>query len=297
MQRAAGDYGSELLTLNVRKTMLIVNLHSNGHRFQRKTGIQQDRNRLRMNFSARTAILGLLLLVATSGLSLPEKCLAQRKYKGPDDEKVQEIATLAADFLKGLDTRRLDYNAINALAVLEFHKRYDAAIPEGIPLIDNTVQRIAELADEGSGQVLNNREMYFPAIALILLAEYDAKKYKKQIQIILDAMVNRQMDTGAYAYSHNPKNDTSQSQFVSLAFYVARQHRFSLDPKVVAKLLKFYVDYQADDGSWNYQAELNDTRSTGTNSIHSASLSSVYLLADLLRLQRRVKRMSTRRTV
>jgi hypothetical protein len=176
--------------------------------------------------------------------------------------------------------------------VLEYHKRYDEEIPQGIPLIDDTIAEIARLTDEGAGQVLNNRETYFPAIALILLAEYDAPKYKKQCRIILNSIVGRQLDNGAFAYLNDDRNDTSQGQFAALAFYVARQHRITLDPKAVGKLLKFYVDYQAADGSWNYHTKLGEQRSTGTNSIHSASLSSVYLLADLLRLQRRVKKMS-----
>jgi len=54
------------------------------------------------------------------------------------------------------------------------------------------------------------------------------------------------------------------------------------------------VDYQSGNGTWAYKVAAPNTPSAlGTNSIHSASLSSVYLLADMLRLSRRVKKMAT----
>lgn len=245
-----------------------------------------------MNVRSRTVLMGLMLMVALLGYIAPNECAAQKKYKDPYDKKVRRIADAAASYLKSSRPGGLPARTICALAVLEYHKRYFEEIPEGIPLIDDAIEDIARLTDEGAGQVLNNRETYFPAIALILLAEYDAPKYKKQCRTILEALVARQRENGAFTYLSKDTNDTSQGQFAALAFYVARQHRITLDPKAVGKLLEFYVDYQAADGSWNYEAKLGDSTSKGTNSIHSASLSSVYLLADLLRLQRRVKKMS-----
>jgi hypothetical protein len=246
-----------------------------------------------MNFGSQRAIVGSLMVAVCFGWFSPTACWAQKRYKDPYADKVKKIADKAARFLESNKGGGRE-GPICALAVLEYYKRYEGVVPTDNPYVSSTVARVAGMVDSGSAEVLDNRETYFPATALILLAEYDAKKYKPQIMKILDTLVDRQISNGAFTYKGESNGDTSQSQFGALAFFVARQHRIPLDPKHVKHLLQFYVDYQAGNGTWAYKPKSPGQGSVGgTNSLHSASLSSVYLLADMLRLSKRVKNMTS----
>ncbi len=244
-----------------------------------------------MNFRSQRAIIGSLLVALCSCLMASSTCQAQKKYD-PFHDKVVKIADDAVAYLEQQGSRTPN-SSICALSVIEYYKRYEGDVPKDNPYIEAAVAEVVDLVRKGSSDVLNNRETYFPAVAMILLAEYDSKKYRDEIITILDALIERQLRIGAFTYNGDTEGDTSQSQFGALAFFVARQHRIPLDPKHVKKLLEFYVDYQAQSGTWSYKARLGEGNVPGTNSIHSASLSSVYLLADMLRLSRRVKSVAS----
>lgn len=220
-------------------------------------------------------------------------CQAQKKYPDPFHPKVQRIADGAVKFLEANPGAEKE-SAICALAVVEYYKRYDGSVPKDNQMVSSTVSHIAKMIDSKSNEMFQNREIYFPCLAMILLAEYDAETYSTQISAMVDMLVDRQMEnTGAFSYLNDSISDTSQSQFAALAFFVARQHKIPVPPEAVERLLTFFVDYQSPDGSWAYRPRsVGSGGGAKTNSIHSASLSSVYLLGDLLRLQPRVKDMS-----
>jgi len=244
-----------------------------------------------MNFSAQRAIVGSMLVAIGLTCLYPSFAFAQKKYPDPYHPKVEELAKGAAKYLES-SGGTIQENSIGALAVVECYKRYDGSVPTDVPYIEETVATLKSMVDGGSPDIFQNRETYFPAVAFILLAEYDAKKYEEQCTKILDAIIARQIDSGAFTYTNDRDGDTSQSQFGSLALYVARQHEFPFDPNVAKGVLEFYVDYQTENGTWPYKAKRPNGRAyPGTNSLHSASLSSVYLLGDLLRLSRRVKKV------
>lgn len=287
--------GSELLTRIGWKTMLFVLHLSDGTAFSFQNAINCSKKQFGviMNFSAQRAIVGSMMVAIGLACLCPSFAFGQKKYPDPYHPTVEKLAKGAARYLESNPPGKIQEKAIGALAVVECYKRYDGSVPTDVPFIEDTVGEIQRMVDGGSAEIASNRETYFPAIAFILLAEYDAKKYEEQCTKILDVLIARQMDVGAFTYINDPHGDTSQSQFGALALYVARQHEFPLDPNVVKKLLGFYVDYQTDNGTWPYKARRpNDTGYPGTNSIHSASLSSVYLLGDLLRLSRRVKKVA-----
>jgi hypothetical protein len=232
------------------------------------------------------------LSAALSGFfSSSQTCYGQKKYSGPEDPRVKAICDRAVEYLRGTNSG-IAAKTVGALAVVEYGKRYDGVVPTDDPYVVSAVNELVAMVDGGSTQIFDNKETYFPALALILLAEFDAKKYESQCVKVLEALIDRQLDNGAFTYRDDNTGDTSQSQFGALAFYVARQHRLPLDPKDAERLLRFYVDYQSASGTWAYKASAGGGNVQGRNSIHSASLSSVYLLADLLRLSKRVKNMA-----
>ena len=233
-----------------------------------------------------------IVSLALCCLCLQSQASAQVKYKNPEDPRVKEIATRAAEYLR-TTSGELRYRAVSALALIEYHKRYEGRVPTEDPFVKKLVEELAKKADKGSAVLMNNREVYFPCVAIITLLEYDEKKYALQAQKILNALLERQLDDGGFTYQNEKIPDTSQAQFAALAMFVAKQHRISIEPKKVGRLLQFFVDYQRNDGSWSYRPRIGEASGTQSVSIHSASASSVLLLADMLNLTPRTKDLST----
>ncbi len=245
-------------------------------------------------------VLGIAVLLGATAFS--GVCHAQKKYD-PYHETVRDICDRAVEYLQGSRSAGgIAPKTISALAIVEYYKRYDGVVPSDDPFVQSTADELQSMIQGNSKEIFDNRETYFPALVLIFLAEYDAKKYEDECVKVLDVLIKRQMDVGAFAYRRSKQGqsvdgprtpDTSQSQFGALAYFVARQHRLPLDPKYPKRLLQFFVDYQGTNGTWAYAAGTpNPGAVRGTTSIHSASLSSVYLLADMLRLSKRVKNMA-----
>ena len=235
--------------------------------------------------------MGSMLVAICMAFFVPNACLAQKKYPDPYHPEVKRIADLAAGYLEE-NPGGLQESAICALAVVEYYKRYDAAVPKDNAMVSKVCADIAAAVDGDSPKIFTNREVYFPCMAVILLAEFDAERYHDQIVRMIDMLVERQMEIGSFSYSGQVVPDTSQSQFGALAFYVVRQHKFPLPPASVEKLLNFFIEHQQSNGTWNYRPRRSNSEVPGTNSIHSASLSSVYLLGDMLRLQPRIKNVA-----
>jgi len=246
-----------------------------------------------MHFISRQALSIVLAFAVVLGVFVSaEVCHAQKKYD-PYHSKVKGICDRAVAYLKTTDSSPMPSRTIAALAIVEYYKRYEGRVPKDVKYVKETVKELAEMIDGDSILVTQNRETYFPALVLILLAEYDAIEYQQQCVKVLKVLIDRQRDDGSFSYLSGlgaQSGDTSQSQFGALAFYVARQHQIPLEPDNARRLLEFYVQFQSNSGTWEYAANSRRPANVkGTNSIHSASLSSVYLLGDLLRLSGRVK--------
>ena len=255
-------------------------------------------NRLRRNHSRAplllASVLGMLLI-----LLAPSFANAQKKYS-PDHpdvramcDKAMKVLTKKGD-IKG--PRGAGTAALRGLAILQYHKRYFQRVPKDDPYLKLAVEHIVgEFPKSGKGQILSEKEMYYPCLALILLAEYDALKYQSEIKAILKMINDRQLGFGAHSYSNETRTgDTSQTQFVALALTVAKTHGFDFDVNVAKRSLEWFVRSQKPEGAWVYKPTFSDNpKGTGGGrpslSMQAAGTGSVYLLADLLQLYKRKK--------
>ena len=120
------------------------------------------------------------LSAALSGFfSSSQTCYGQKKYSGPEDPRVKAICDRAVEYLRGTNSG-IAAKTVGALAVVEYGKRYDGVVPTDDPYVVSAVNELVAMVDGGSTQIFDNKETYFPALALILLAEFDAKKYESQ---------------------------------------------------------------------------------------------------------------------
>ena len=173
-----------------------------------------------------------------------------------------------------------------ALAIVEHGKRYNNSVPRDNKVVQSAVEHIRQQCKSQS--FINEKETYYPAIALILLAEVDSARNHDQIVYLLDVLKKRQNADGSYTYKNQDNADCSQTQFAGLAMWVAKSHNFDVDIPMAKNTLNWFCRV-ARGGQWHYKYT-NTGEPTGqpTLSMQAAGISSVYLLADMLQLNRRV---------
>ena len=211
---------------------------------------------------------------------------AQTTYT-PDSAKVEAMVESALEYLhttKGSSERK----CLVALAIVQASKRYLAAVPDGDKFVDEVVKSVRSGVNGGS--LLQHKEVYYPCLALILLCEMDDVAYRPEIDKLIAAFEAQQLENGAFSYRGQKDWDTSQTQFVALAYFVARQHRINVSVESSKRILEFMMAVQKNR-TWTYSKSDRQQRI----SIHAACSGTVYLLSDLLQLQPRVKKVEKRR--
>lgn len=246
-------------------------------------------------------------------LGLPESVHSQIKYT-PDHPTVRAMCDSAFKFVE-FSTRDTKHGALSALAVVQYYKRYEQRVPKGNKYVNDVISGILsefpeEAADyseiENDRNILVQQELYYPCLALILLAEYDSKEYAPEIKRLLKMLKNRQRPNGAFTYRSQPNSgDTSQTQFAALAMSVAKTHGFNVDVQMAKKTLEWFCASQQGGGQWLYKLvygagsggpgqipPANQANNTPGLSMQAAGLGSCYLLADFLQLNKRAKSMN-----
>ncbi|MEL7496170.1 MAG: hypothetical protein AAFN77_01070 [Planctomycetota bacterium] len=216
---------------------------------------------------------------------------AQVKYS-PEHPEVKAMADAAMGSLRvGGDVGEA---TLSALAILQYYKRYEGRVPKNHAGINNAIGQILKMfPGGGNGKIMEQSECYFPALALILLCEYDAVKYEKEINELLEMFKDRQRPTGAFTYlGQNNTGDTSQTQFAALAIWVAKTKGFNIDLPMAEKTLNWLCTIHRGSGQWSYKYTAGGSSQTSTLSMQAAGLSSVYLMADCLQLYARRKDMT-----
>jgi len=169
----------------------------------------------------RVAILTPILVFLFAMLSAPPHLVAQVKYS-PDDEAVQNVAEKAVQALEGSSSETSGQLALAALAIVESGKRYTESVPRDSKTVQAAIKQILSDLPKDSGKengpLANAAETYYPAVALILLCEVDDQKYESEIRLLIDILLIRQRDSGAFTYTSDKKGgDTSQMQYAALA--------------------------------------------------------------------------------
>lgn len=246
----------------------------------------------RCNFLLRASIILLAALI------LPTSGFAQSKYT-PEHPEVIKMVDRAIAAIERMSPDQNGYLVLAAITVVESSKRYESLVPVDHPLVKSAVGKI--LADLENGDLNRSDSAYYPAMSLILLCDCGTSRYEEEINQLIKLLVDRQNTYGAFTYlknSNRPWGDTSQSQYVSLALWVAHQRGFALPIEVPGRTLEFYMKVQLSGGAWPYEYDFDKGRprqNAQTLSIHAASLGTVYLLSDFLQLNPQSKRTAAQK--
>lgn len=239
------------------------------------------------------AILGLSIFAQDSVAT------AQVVYT-PEHPEVKQMADAGAAFLNTTrGSQTLSYRTLASLAIVQHAKRYEGRVPRENAMVKSTCEQIAASVDD---IVADEGEMYYPSLAIILLAETNATGYREEIKKLLRFVEARQESNGSFTYKRETNtSDTSQTQFAALAMFVAKHHGFNMDVEMGKRTLQWVLGAQLPAGNWSYKYATNSNandagRPEGITpaemSMHAAGLSTTYLLSDFLQLNKRAKSMS-----
>ena len=234
--------------------------------------------------------LAIMLMIP---LFLSHSCLAQKKYF-PEHPRVQEAVNKGIQYIESTGEPQKGDLVLAALAVVETSKRYDAIVPVDHPLVRRAAETIVE--EVAKGRLLKHDSVYYPCLSLILLCDLGDEKYREEILALLENIVGRQEPSGAFTYlkkSGQYRGDTSQTQYVALALWVAHKHGFVVPDHVPQRALDWLLKVNQSNGAWFYEYVDDgpiDARRQVTLSIQAASLGTVYLLSDFLQINPRSSR-------
>ena len=251
----------------------------------------EQRSRLSMAFT--------MMLIS---VTISQACLAQKKYF-PEHPRVQETVNRGIQYIENIGEPQKGDLVLAALTIVETRKRYDAIVPVDHPLVKRAAKSIVD--EINLGRLLKHDSVYYPCLSLILLCDLGDEKYRKEILALLENIVSRQEPSGAFTYEKKKgqyRGDTSQTQYVALALWVAHKHGFIVPEHVPQRALDWLLKVNQPNGTWFYEYK-NDApiaRRQRALSIQAAGLGTVYLLADFLQLnpqssRRRVNKATAER--
>ncbi len=178
---------------------------------------------------------------------------------------------------------------LQALTVIEATKRYDRMIPTEHPLVTRAVARlIRDLKKYKEENEPLGPGVYHACVGILVLTELGAEQYRPEIEDLIGAILKNRTPVGAYGYSADTNSDSSQSQYVALAFGVLKLHGIKVLKQEARSLLEWFCKAQTNEGSWYYHYfGLNlAVRDPPVQRLsrHVTGASSIYLLGDVLNL-------------
>ena len=184
---------------------------------------------------------GIALCVAGMAATQPRRAEAVT----PESPEVRELIDRAFASLEDHQEKRLGGLCLIALASLK-----DGASPDS-PHIQNAVSacRATSAAEARADDVYSN------GLALILLCELDASKYREVISRFAAALLDRQKPVGAWGYDNKKTGDTSQTQYAALSIWELLQVGQSLSVDRVDACANWLLRTQDPSGAWGYQGQ------------------------------------------
>ena len=232
----------------------------------------------RRDFLFVASNVGLWLLTCLYLLSLPPVCFGEEE-KPPATPEKPKISPFeqAVNFLKGKQGETIvTPSALSALALLK------AGVPADTPAIQSVVQKInGQIVDDVFTPSNPQQNAYEASIALMVLANADARSYKQQIKVLADYIVQLQSTEGDWGTAERTIGDTSISQFAILALWEASRADVRPPAKTWDRAAGWHTTCQNSDGSFAHHPSKAKT-STGAQSMTVAGISSLQILRLLL---------------
>ena len=213
----------------------------------------------------------LLLLLAAWWVLVwlaPLPVRAQDKGLKPSDARIKAAIDRASQFL--LSKVVLETDGPAAVAVI-------ALIKSGTRP-DNSQIRIAtdKLASRISGSrfIPQVNHVYEAGVSLMALANTDVKKYRPQIEVLAEYIIQNQGPSGQWHYPGSLEGDTSISQYAMLGLWEASRAGVVVPMEVWDKAADWHIRTQQSDGGFAYHPQLGGGGGA-ISSLHSMSAAGI----------------------
>lgn len=193
--------------------------------------------------ATRPRVVRLAAVAVASSLVFSALPRASAQRYSPDSPEVVAMVAKGLEFLETATDDRLGGKCLIALA---FHKN-GAGLDH--PKIVEAVQA-CRTSLESERQI---HYIYSKALAVILLAELDSSPNEAILRDYAEMLEAHRKDHGGFGYTNMDTGDTSQTQYLALAYWELLNHGISPDATSVQKCLKWLMRTQDPSGGWGYQ--------------------------------------------
>ncbi|MBI3861610.1 MAG: terpene cyclase/mutase family protein, partial [Planctomycetia bacterium] len=216
----------------------------------------------------RVASLGFLTLaVAIAVLQTGRPACAQ--VAPATDDQIQRAIQKAVGRLRGtLPSLHGGESAVVAMALIK------SGLPPETPEIKAAIDLILERTPT-EGYVPGAHYVYEAGVSLMVLANADPVKYKRQIETIAQFLISVQRTCGAwYYFSQGDGNagDTSITQYAVLGLWEASRAGVPVPKKVWDKVAGWHIRTQQTDGAFTYHPLENITGAFGQPGSHTMTV-------------------------
>ncbi|HEX5102293.1 MAG TPA: prenyltransferase/squalene oxidase repeat-containing protein [Pirellulaceae bacterium] len=201
----------------------------------------------------------------------------------PDSPEIKHIIERGMEYLQGsfASEYRLGGKCLIGLCFWKTGRPIDH------PAIQAAIKKCRD--DEGR----KHDQMYDPSIAAIFLCEMEAAQPELHdlAEVYLKKVLSKQKQHGGFGYDGMQTGDTSQTQYASLALWMAAHHGHQVPNEAVERLAGWLVRTQDPTGTWSYQGNdpgvfqrVQQNPSDRRLSLHVGGAGAMYIVADLLGL-------------
>ncbi len=164
-----------------------------------------------------------------------------------DKGEIKAAIARAADYLRtNIKGFRSDKRVLAAYAL------YKAGDSETSPAVAEVLNEIVGKFPEGKYTPnAGNASMYEGGVTAMFLAEVDPVKYRPQLQMIADYLIENQLENGGWDY-RSPAGDTSLTQYGCLGLWAAVRSGIDVPQEVWDKVLIWHFQNQLPDGGYPY---------------------------------------------
>ncbi|MEM8666311.1 MAG: hypothetical protein AAGG48_02265 [Planctomycetota bacterium] len=173
----------------------------------------------------------------------------------PTDPVVQKMVNRGIGFLEATrESRPLQGGDAILIAYAHYKVKHDPENPV-VQLGLTEANRVVRQLEGGGGSALGLKEHYIMSIAVLFYAELDAKVYKKELQILQQALFEGQSAHGGWGYRGDKDGDVSQVQYVLLAIWTLDRNGIPLDYNRVVTTIQWLLRVQSNNGGWPYHGK------------------------------------------
>lgn len=200
----------------------------------------------------RTCFCAILVAVTCLGLSIQPVSAYT-----PTDPVVTQMVDRGIKYLEttdrhpqvGGDPFARSAGEVMVIAYAHHKCRHDpthALVKKGVANALNIVKELEAGGPDGE------KQNYTMSVAVLLLAEVDAARYKRELGVLQRVLLAGQMSHGGFGYPHDKNGDVSQVQYVILAIWTLDRNGLPLDYNQVLRTAQWLQRVQDTSGAWPY---------------------------------------------